>query len=123
MRIAVLEDDRSQAYMLRHCLISGGHHPNSFTKGADLLAALETEKFDALLLDWNVPDVSGIEVLGWVRNELNSNVPAVVVTSRDAEEDIVLALQRDLFDFAMVGRLENGHVRVTRQEAHPVFSS
>lgn len=31
------------------------------------------------------------------------------------KEDIMLALQRDLFDFAMVGRLENGHVRVTRQ--------
>jgi hypothetical protein len=31
------------------------------------------------------------------------------------KEDIVLALQRDLFDFAMVGRLEDGHVRVTRQ--------
>ena len=32
------------------------------------------------------------------------------------KEDIVLALQRDLFDFAMVGRLEDGHVRVTRSE-------
>ena len=31
------------------------------------------------------------------------------------KEDIVLALQRDLFDFVMVGRLEDGHVRVTRQ--------
>lgn len=31
------------------------------------------------------------------------------------KEDIVLALQRDLFDFVMVGRLEGGHVRVTRQ--------
>ena len=30
------------------------------------------------------------------------------------KEDIVLALQRDLFDFAMVGRLEDGHVCVTR---------
>ncbi len=32
------------------------------------------------------------------------------------KEDIVLALQRDLFDFAMIGRLEDGHVRVTRQD-------
>ena len=32
------------------------------------------------------------------------------------KEDIVLALQRDLFDFVMVGRLEDGHVRVTRQD-------
>ena len=31
------------------------------------------------------------------------------------KEDIVLALQRDLFDFALIGRLEDGHVRVTRQ--------
>ncbi len=30
------------------------------------------------------------------------------------KEDIVLALQRDLFDFVMVGRLEGGHVRVTK---------
>jgi 2-phosphosulfolactate phosphatase len=29
------------------------------------------------------------------------------------KEDIVLALQRDLFDFAMIGRLEDGHIRVT----------
>jgi 2-phosphosulfolactate phosphatase len=33
------------------------------------------------------------------------------------KEDIVIALQRDLFDFVMVGRLEDGHVRVTRQAA------
>lgn len=32
------------------------------------------------------------------------------------KEDIALALQRDLFDFVTVGRLEDGHVRVTRQE-------
>ena len=31
-------------------------------------------------------------------------------------EDIFLALQRDVFDFAMIGRLEDGHVRVTRRE-------
>jgi len=32
------------------------------------------------------------------------------------KEDIVLALQRDLFDFVMLGRLENGHVRITRRD-------
>jgi 2-phosphosulfolactate phosphatase len=31
-------------------------------------------------------------------------------------EDIVLALQRDVLDFAMIGRLEGGHVRVTRRD-------
>lgn len=32
------------------------------------------------------------------------------------KEDIVIALQRDLFDFVMVGRLEDGYVRVTRED-------
>ena len=99
MRIAVLEDDRSQAYVLRHCLTAAGHNPNNFDNGAELLAALRTERFDALLLDWNVPDISGIEVLRRVRNELNSNVPAVVVTSRNTEEDIVLALKQGADDY------------------------
>jgi 2-phosphosulfolactate phosphatase len=31
-------------------------------------------------------------------------------------EDIILALQRDVLDFVMIGRLENGHVRVTRRD-------
>jgi DNA-binding response OmpR family regulator len=99
MRIAVLEDDRSQAYVLRHCLTSAGHNPSNFANGAELLEALKTKRFDALLLDWNVPDVSGIDVLAWVRNELNSNVPAVVLTSRDAEEDIVRALKEGADDY------------------------
>ena len=120
MRIAVLEDDRSQAYVLRHCLTSAGHSPDSFSKGADLLAALKTQKFDVLLLDWNVPDISGLDVLGYVRKELNSNVPAVVVTSRNAEEDIVLALREGADDYIckpvrpkeLVARLET----VTKHE-------
>lgn len=33
-----------------------------------------------------------------------------------SKEDIVLALQRDLFDFVMVGSLEDSHVLVTRQD-------
>lgn len=32
------------------------------------------------------------------------------------KEDIILALQRDIVDFAMIGRFEEGHVRVTRHE-------
>jgi 2-phosphosulfolactate phosphatase len=37
------------------------------------------------------------------------------------KEDIVIALQRDLFDFVMVGRLEDGHVRVTREDVPAVM--
>ena len=99
MRIAVLEDDRSQAYVLRHCLTSAGHAPGMFDRGQSLLNALEEETFDLLLLDWNVPDVTGIQVLNHVRNTLRSNVPAMVLTSREDEQDIVLALAQGADDY------------------------
>ena len=63
MRIAILEDDISQTELLSHWLQLAGHHPHAFEQGANLLRALERESFDALLLAWNVPDLSGLEVL------------------------------------------------------------
>jgi len=99
MKIAVLEDDRSQAFVLRQCLTVAGHNPNSFDRGHSLLEAVQTERFDALLLDWNVPDLSGIDVLNHVRKQLNSNIPAVIVTSREAEDDIVHALREGADDY------------------------
>ena len=99
MRVAVLEDDRSQAFVLRKCLTVAGHSTTSFDLGQSLLEAVKTQKFDALLLDWNVPDLSGVEVLSKVRCELGLNIPAVVVTARDAEEDIVHALNQGADDY------------------------
>jgi two-component system, OmpR family, response regulator RegX3 len=123
MRIAVLEDDRSQAFMLRHCLTVAGHSTTSFERGNSLLEAFKSQKFDALLLDWNVPDLSGLEVLSRVRNELESNIPAVVVTARNAEEDIVQALKEGADDYIckpvrpkeLIARLET----VTKREDKP----
>jgi len=99
MRIAVLEDDRSQAFVLRKCLTTAGHNAINFERGTSLLEAMKDQKFDALLLDWNVPELSGVEVLSVVRNELGSNIPAVVVTARNAEEDIVHALRQGADDY------------------------
>ena len=85
MRIAILEDDPSQLELLTHWLQIAGHQAHPFEQGAELLRTLEHETFDALLLDWNVPDVSGIAVLNQVRQRLRSAIPVLFGTSRDAE--------------------------------------
>jgi two-component system response regulator RegX3 len=99
MRIAVLEDDRSQAFVLRKCLMTAGHNAISFARGISLLESMKQQKFDALLLDWNVPELSGVDVLTVVRNDMASNIPAVVVTARNAEADIVHALKQGADDY------------------------
>ena len=55
------------------------------------------ESFDLFVLDWQVPDVSGEEVLRWVRKHVSDTVPVMFVTNRDSEQDIVSALEQDGF--------------------------
>ena len=63
MRIEILEDDRSLSELFCHWLTVAGHEPHALTNGTDLLALIYNSNFDALLLDWNVADLNGIEVL------------------------------------------------------------
>jgi len=93
MRIAILEDDPSQTELLSHWFKCAGHHPHPFDQGTRLLRALEHESFDVVLLDWNVPEMSGIEVLRHLRQRLQSAVPVMFSTARMREEDVVRALR------------------------------
>lgn len=95
----MLEDDPAQAQVMREWLTSAGHVCHVFETSRPLLAALRRESFDLLLLDWQVPDLSGIEVLRRVRVDLGARVPVLFVTSRDAERDIVEALEAGADDY------------------------
>jgi DNA-binding response OmpR family regulator len=57
----------------------------------DLLARIHNGNFDALLLDWNVTDLNGIEVLKRVR-EHDRRLPVLFCTARGEETDVVNAL-------------------------------
>ena len=91
MRIAILEDDPSQLELLGHWVALAGHDPQRFEHGSELLKAMRHEEFDVLILDWNLPDLTGIDVLRQVRQ--GSKVPVIFCSSRDGEHDVVKALQ------------------------------
>jgi len=98
MRIGILEDTPEHARLLERLLEQGGHSCRVHATRARFLQSLARESFDLLILDWMLPDASGIEVLEEVR-ERAGRIPVLFVTSRDAEEDIVEALQRGADDY------------------------
>jgi DNA-binding response OmpR family regulator len=59
MRIAVLDNDRSQADLICQVLTSAGHVCQSFDNGKDMLAQLRKDSVDMLILDWQVADLNG----------------------------------------------------------------
>ena len=67
MKIDLLEDDPDQAALLRVWLESEGHIVRWYRSGADLTRALHRDVPDVLLLDWVLPESSGMDVLTWVR--------------------------------------------------------
>lgn len=99
MRVAVLEDDPLLAELLCAALGSAGHDCHPVPDGRVMLKRLRQESFDLLMLDWNVPEPSGLEVLKWTRQHLDPSPPAIMVTRRDAEADIVAALEAGADDY------------------------
>lgn len=99
MRVAVLDDDKSQLTLVSTCLTSAGHHCHLFSEGKELLHHLRRESFDLLILDWQVPDLSGLEILQWVRKNVTQPVPVLFMTSRASEDDIVAALGAGADDY------------------------
>lgn len=106
MRIAVLEDEPAQMSqlvdMLENHLLNKVDEPVScvpFVSGEVLRDALRTESFDLLVLDWNVPDLDGLQLLAWLRRQRESTVPVVMLSARNSERDAVRALDAGADDY------------------------
>ena len=98
MRIAYLEDDTAQADMVKHMLAEAGHSCMHCTNGREFMVLMRRETFDLLLLDWEVPDMSGRDVLNELRGNGNP-VPVLFATQRDDEASIVGALSHGADDY------------------------
>ena len=99
MRIALLEDDPAQSDIVRLWLSGAGHICHSFDRSREFMRVLSHDSFDLLVLDWELPDVNGDEVLAWARANGHESVPVLFTTARDEEQDIVTALKAGADDY------------------------
>lgn len=61
---------------------------------------LARQSFDLILCDWEMPELSGLELLSWCREQDNlKSVPFIMVTSRGDKDNVVQAIQAGVSDF------------------------
>ncbi len=99
MHIAILEDDADVGVVMKRWLEEAGYRCQVFNSGKKLASRAARESFDLYLIDWSIPDMSGLDVLKWIRHEHRSNVPVLFVTVRNAEKDVISALESGADDF------------------------
>jgi len=99
MKIALLEDEIEQAENLSALLVEDGHGCDYFHTGKSFAYAVLHNSYDLLILDWQLPDMEGTEVLKEIRSELSWRIPVLFLTQKDGENDIVTALDAGADDY------------------------
>lgn len=99
MHIALLEDEITLAHEVEALLIEAGHTVSHFVDGHLMMRGLLKDTFDMFVLDWHVPGPNGMEVLQHLRETLKLATPIIFLTSNNAEEQIVQALDAGADDY------------------------
>lgn len=118
MRILVVEDEPRMNQLLRRGLTEDGHTVDACRTAADARQCVRYSDYDAIVLDWGLPDEDGLSLLRQWRAE-GVGTPVLMLTARGTSGETVLGLRTGAddyltkpFDFEeFVARLEALHRR------------
>ena len=121
--ILVVEDDALNRVIVTRMLQHAGYRVSAVPDGYSALAALADQVFDLVLMDWQMPDLDGLEVTRRLRagaaGDAGRAVPIVALTANAFAEDRNACLQAGMNDFlskpVLAGSLTAAVQRWTRQ--------
>jgi|SRR5262249_14003657 two-component system phosphate regulon response regulator PhoB len=98
--VLIVEDEAALVTLLRYNLEQEGFAVSEATDGEEALLRIAEEKPDAVLLDWMLPIVSGIEVCRQLRRAPSTrSLPIIMLTARGEEGDRVRGLNSGADDY------------------------
>ena len=99
-RILVVEDEDALAELLIYNLEKEGYEVATCADGDDALIMVEDEAPDLILLDWMLPNVSGIEICRQLHARPETrDIPVIMLTARGEEDDRVRGLEQGADDY------------------------
>jgi two-component system NtrC family response regulator len=98
MGILFADDERSLQELMKLEIPRMGHRVTVCPDGLTAVAALEADTFDCLLVDLDMPGLSGIDVIAKAK-ELSPDADTVVLTGKSSLETAIAALRHGAFDY------------------------
>ncbi|AAW60479.1 response regulator [Gluconobacter oxydans] len=100
--VLLVEDDPALLLMTCYNLEQRGYRVETAEDGEAALLVLETARPDAVVLDWMLPGLSGLDVCRRIRaNPALRDVPVLLLTARSAEQDAIRGLDTGADDYLM----------------------
>lgn len=99
-RVLVVEDEEAISQLLAYNLTKEGFTVEVSADGGEALIAVDETKPDLVLMDWMLPNVSGIELCRQLRTKAETrDIPVIMLTARGEEEDRVRGLDVGADDY------------------------
>jgi two-component system phosphate regulon response regulator PhoB len=99
-KIFIIEDETSIIQLVQHNLEKDGFIVSSAINGNEGLKDLKKFEPNLLLLDWMLPDLSGIEICKSIRKDTSfKNLPVIMLTAKGEEEDKIKGLDSGADDY------------------------
>ncbi len=114
-RFLVVDDSRVVRKIARRILERAGFVVDEAFDGADALDRIRQERPDAVLLDWNMPIMNGIDCLRALRQEFGDDEPCVIVCTTENQPDFIASaieagaqeyIMKPFDDVILLGKLE-----------------
>ena len=98
--VLVIDDESSIREMIRFALGKSGMSVQCAADGREALAKINESSPDILLLDWMMPNMSGVELTRRLRKDpVTSEIPIILLTAKVAEDDKVAGLNSGADDY------------------------
>lgn len=92
-KILLADDEAALRFLLTETLAEEGYDITEAEDGREALEYLQAEKYDLIILDYMMPERTGVEVCDWLRNHPNPNgeAPVILLTAKALDKDREMA--------------------------------
>ncbi len=88
-KILLADDEAALRFLLTETLAEEGYELTEAEDGAQALSHLQAQSFDLIILDYMMPERTGVEVCEWLRGHANPNAdaPVILLTAKALDKD------------------------------------
>jgi DNA-binding response OmpR family regulator len=99
MKILIAEDESLLLNVMSHKFRKEGHEIIECPDGAEAMSKFSLHRPDLVITDMMMPFNNGLEVVDFIRNQMKSDIPIIMVTSMSSEQNITDAYEMGVDEY------------------------